>query len=192
MTDGPDDNAGSPQGAGRSPEPMVVRAWAVLVDGLAGLGTLMIGGLMAIICADIAVRNLLGGSLPLVSELGALALVMIVYLQLATTIRHNRLVRSDILLSLLGGAAPRLRLVLETLFDITGLVVIAIIAWATVGIVERDLQVGQYIGVTGVLILPTWPFRALILLGATVAALQFLFQLLDRLRRLARGEGQSS
>lgn len=192
MTDGPEDKAGAPHEAGRSPEPLAVRAWGALVDGLAGLGTLMIGGLMAIICADIVVRNLLGGSLPLVSELGALALVMIVYLQLATTIRHNRLVRSDILLSLLGGAAPRLRLVLETLFDITGLIVISVIAWATVGIVERDLQVGQYIGVTGVLILPTWPFRALILLGATVAALQFLFQLLDRLRQLARGEGQRS
>ena len=192
MPNGSEVDPGPPRGAGRSPEPLAVRAWGVLVDGLAGLGTLMIGGLMLIICADILVRNLLGGSLPLVSELGALALVMIVYLQLATTVRHNRLVRSDILLSLLGGAAPRLRMVLETLFDLTGLAVITIIAWATVGIVERDLQVGQYIGVTGVLILPTWPFRALILLGATVAALQFLFQLLDRLRRLARGEGQTS
>lgn len=192
MSHRPEDTDGSPPGAGRSPETLILRAWAALVDGLAGLGTLMIGGLMLIICADIVVRNLMGFSLPLVSELGALALVMIVYLQLATTIRHNRLVRSDILLSLLGGIAPRLRLALETLFDITGLMVIALIAWATLGILERDIQVGQYIGVTGVLILPTWPFRALILLGTTVAALQFLFQFFYRLRLLARGEGLQS
>ncbi|MDN3516366.1 TRAP transporter small permease [Aquisalimonas lutea] len=185
-----DNAAGGAEGPSR-PQPLAIRAWGWVVDGLAVLGTGMIGVLMAIICADILARNLLGGSLPLVSEFGALALVMIVYLQLATTIRHRRLVRSDILLNLLDAPAPRLRMVLECLFDLVGAVVIAVIAWSTLGMLERDIAVGQYIGVTGVLILPTWPFRALILLGAGVAALQFVFQLAYRLRLVAAGKGQT-
>jgi TRAP-type C4-dicarboxylate transport system permease small subunit len=65
-----------------------------VVDGIAALGTLLIVGLMAIICADIVARNVLGGSLPLVSELGALLVVMIVALQLAATVRADRLART--------------------------------------------------------------------------------------------------
>ena len=140
---------------------------------------------MAIICADIVARNGLGQSLPLVSELGALALVMIVYLQLATTIRHDRLVRADILITGIGLRFPRAGLMLETLFDAAGAVVIAILAWSTLGILERDLRATEFIGVTGVLTVPTWPFRVLILLGATVAAIQFVLQAVERLTRFA-------
>jgi TRAP-type mannitol/chloroaromatic compound transport system permease small subunit len=36
-----------------------------------------------------------------------------------------------------------------------------------------------------VLTLPTWPFRALILLGVAVAAVQFVLQAVERLSRFA-------
>ena len=62
------------------------------VEGLAALGTILIGFLMLIICADIVARNLMGSSLPLITELGALTLVMIVYLQLAATVRADPVV----------------------------------------------------------------------------------------------------
>jgi TRAP-type mannitol/chloroaromatic compound transport system permease small subunit len=120
-----------------------------------------------------------------VSELGALALVMIVYLQLATTIRHDRLVRADILMAGIGMRFPRVGLIMETLFDTVGAVVLAILAWSTLGILERDLRATEFIGVTGVLTLPTWPFRALILLGVAVAAVQFVLQAVERLSRFA-------
>jgi TRAP-type C4-dicarboxylate transport system permease small subunit len=188
VADGPDDEAGARSALRRPPgllPGLMARAWAYLVDGLAALGTVMIGALMVIICADIVARNGLGQSLPLVSELGALALVMIVYLQLATTIRHDRLVRADILIAGIGLRFPRLGLVLETLFDAAGAIVIAIIAWSTLGILERDLRATEFIGVTGVLTVPTWPFRVLILLGAAVAAIQFVLQAVERLTRFA-------
>lgn len=184
MSDGPDEQAGAPSAVRRLPG-LLARTWAYLVDGLAALGTVMIGALMVIICADIVARNGLGQSLPLVSELGALALVMIVYLQLATTIRHNRLVRADILIAGIGMRFPRVGLMMEALFNVVGAVVIAILAWSTVGILERDLRATEFIGVTGVLTIPTWPFRVLILVGVTVAAVQFVIQALERLTRLA-------
>jgi TRAP-type C4-dicarboxylate transport system permease small subunit len=186
VPDGSKQQAGASSRVRRFPSGLAL-AWGYLVDGLAALGTVMIGGLMVIICADIVARNGLGQSLPLVSELGALALVMIVYLQLATTIRHDRLVRADILIDRIGVRFPRTRLLMETLFDVAGAAVIAILAWSTLGILERDLRATEFIGVTGVLTLPTWPFRVLILLGVAVAAIQFAIQAVERLTRFATG-----
>lgn len=132
----------------------------------------MIGVLMVIICADIVFRNLLGSSLPLVSELGALVLVMIVYLQLATTVRADRLARTDIFLPSFKRRFPKLGGVLAAVFDLVGAGMIGLIAWSTLRIFEKDLSSGEYIGVTGIATLPTWPFRALILLGVAVAAIE--------------------
>jgi TRAP-type mannitol/chloroaromatic compound transport system permease small subunit len=166
----------------------VATAWNWLVDGLGALGTVLIGVLMLIICADAAARNFTGGSLPMISEASALTLVMIVYLQLATTIRHDRLARTDLFLGMLKRRAPRAGALLSGVFDLTAAVALGVIAWSTITILERDFSRGEYIGVTGIATLPTWPFRALILLGITVAAVQCVIQVAGALRRTAKGE----
>jgi TRAP-type C4-dicarboxylate transport system permease small subunit len=152
----------------------LIRLWSFITEGLAVLGTVMIGVLMVIICADIVFRNLFGSSLPLVSELGALLLVMIVYLQLAATIRADRLARTEIFTTPLKRRSPRLALWLEAVFDLVGGAMIGLIAWSTIDILEKDIAAGQFIGVQGIATLQTWPFRALILLGVTAAAIEFL------------------
>ncbi len=159
------------------------RAWALVVDGLAALGTVMIGLLMLVICADVVARNLFGGSLPLVSELGALMLVMIVYLQLATTVRADRLARADIFFLAVTEGRPRARAILTAIFNAAGAALVGGIAWSTLRILEKDYASNEYIGVTGIATLPTWPFRALILLGVTVAAIEFLVRTAAALRR---------
>ena len=162
--------------------PALVRVWALIVDGLAVAGTLLIGALMVIICADIVFRNLLGSSLPLVSELGALMLVMIVYLQLAATVRASRLARTEIFLPPIQRRFPKVGAVVAGLFDLTGAAMLGLIAWSTLSIFEKDLSSGEFIGVTGIATIPTWPFRALILLGVTVAAIEFVMQAISSLR----------
>lgn len=152
-------------------------AWGWLVDGMAVVGTALIVVLMIIICSDVVARNFFGASLPLVSELGALTLVMIVYLQLGTAIRHNRLARADIFIDGLQMKRPRAAAILGCVFDIVGAVMLAIIAWSTLRILESDISRGQYIGVTGVFTLPTWPFRLAILFGMVVSAIQFVIQI---------------
>lgn len=158
------------------------RIWSRVVESLAVLGTVMIGGLMLIICADIVFRNLLGSSLPLVSELGGLLLVMIVYLQLAATIRAERLARTDIFLPLLGGRLLPLRRLLVAAFNLVGAFVIGLIAWSTLGILEKDLASGEFIGIPGIATLQTWPFRMLILVGVAVSAVEFLLRALAAFR----------
>ncbi|WP_372424469.1 TRAP transporter small permease subunit [Salinarimonas chemoclinalis] len=161
------------------------RAWNALVDGLAAVGTLLIGVLMLIICSDVVARNLLGASLPLVSELGALTLVMIVYLQLAAAIRHDRLARTELVFGALRASRPRLGAALSAAFDLVGAAALAALAWSTISILERDLRSGQFIGVTGVMTAPTWPFRVLIVAGLAVSAIQFAIQVVEALRAVA-------
>lgn len=171
-------------------DPLILRIWAFIPDSMAAIGTALIGVLMVIICADVVARNLMGASLPMVSELGALGLVMIVYLQLATTIRHDRLARTELFITGFAARHPRMGALLYAVFDLVGLVTLAVIAWATVGIVERDLSSGEYIGVTGVMTLPTWPFKAAIVAGMVVSALQFLLQVLFGLRAATQKESR--
>lgn len=173
--------------ADAAPAARLARAWAVLVDGMAAAGTAMIGVLMLVICADVVARNLLGASLPLVSELGALMLVMIVALQLATAVRHDRLARTDMVLGNLRARRPRAGALLAASFDLAGAVAIAVLAWATVGILGRDMARGEFIGITGGAVVPVWPFRAVIAAGLTIAAAQFALQTLALLRTAWRG-----
>ncbi|TNB48411.1 TRAP transporter small permease [Martelella lutilitoris] len=158
---------------GRPPK-VLGRTWHILVDGLAALGTVLILVLMLVISADIFMRNLLGSSLPLVSELGALLLVMIVSLQLATTIRADRLARTEIFFPAFRLKRPVAGSLLSAVFNLTGAAMIGLIAWSSFLILQKDWASGEYIGVTGIATLPVWPFRAFIVLGVSVAALEFL------------------
>ncbi len=167
--------------------PILRRSWGFLVDALAATGTLLIGVLMLVICADAVARNTMGASLPLVSELGALMLVMIVYLQLATTVRADRLARTEIFFTGFRESFPRAGAVLSAIFDAVGAAAVGGIAWSTIRILEKDWKSGEYIGVTGIATLPTWPFRVLILLGVTVAAIEFLMHVAAALRFAASG-----
>ena len=147
---------------------MIARAWHWLVEAFAALGTVLIGVLMLIICADIVARNLMGASLPLVSEGGAL----LVALQLAATVRAGRLARTEVFITPFSARFPTGGAILSALFDLTGAVVLGIIAWASIRVVGKDFEAGEFIGITGMATLPTWPFRVLILAGFAIAAVE--------------------
>ena len=166
-------------------EPLPLRLWNHAVDGLAALGTLMIVVLMGMIFADVLARNLIGGSLPLISELGALTLVMIVFLQLGTTVRNDRLARTEFFLDAVEARRPRLAAFFTGIWHLFGIAVCAGIAWSTWGILMRDLSARNFIGIPGVATMPTWPFRSFILLGIAVATLQFVVQATIAFRRAA-------
>ena len=162
------------------------RGWQRLVEGFAALGTLLIGVLMVIICADIVARNVFGGSLPLVSEAGALLVVALVALQLAATVRAGRLARTEVFILPFSDRYPIAGAVLQALFNLTGAVVLGVIAWASIRVVGKDMAAGEFIGITGMATLPTWPFRVLILAGFAVAAVECLVRVLAAVRE-ARG-----
>lgn len=165
----------------RQPGP-VMRGWARLGDALGAISTLLIAVLMLLICTDAFARNVFGGSLPLVSELGAALLVAIVYLALATTIRNNRLARTDVFMAWLAADHPRAAALLSAFYDLIGAAMLALIGWAGFLTLARDMSGGKYIGIQGVLTFPVWPFGAAFVLGLSVACIQFLLQAIHALR----------
>lgn len=172
-------------GAGATPPPgrrEPLRWWNRGVDALAALGSIMIVILMAMICADVLVRNIAGGSLPLIAEAGALTVVLIVFLQLGAAVRNDRLAATEFVAEALAGRSPRAAGVLRALFDLCGAAICAGVAWASWGILANDLAHGEFIGIIGIATMPTSPFRALIFIGAAVAAIQFVLMAVRRLR----------
>lgn len=170
---------------GEAVEGGLERAWRGVVEAFAALGTVMIGVLMVIICADIVARNAMGASLPLVSEAGALLVVALVALQLAATVRARRLARTEVFILPFSEYSPRGGAILNALFDLVGAVILGLIAWASIRVLEKDLDASEFIGVTGIATLPTWPFRVLILAGFAVAAVEFAVRVLAGLRLIA-------
>ena len=177
----PDSNPNGAEGHHSLPS----RIWGGVVNTLAALGTALIAGLMLIICADIVARNGMGASLPLVSELGALLLVMIVCLQFAATVRADRLARAGLFIDPLRINRPRVSAGLEAVFSLGGAVLIGMMARATLDVMITDFSRGEFIGTPGLGTLPTWPFRLFILVGLTVAALEFLVRALRNIRAAA-------
>jgi TRAP-type C4-dicarboxylate transport system permease small subunit len=182
-----DKNSSPAETASPPGEPGGMGLWNRGVDGLAALGTVMIVALMAMIAADVLVRNLFGASLPLIAELGALTVVLIVFLQLGTAVRNDRLASTDFLLEALTARKPAGAAALRALWDLCGAALCAGIAWSSWHILWRDIEHREFIGVTGVLTMPTSPFRALIFIGAAVAAIQFVLLALSRIRTARTG-----
>lgn len=170
-------------------ETRMERIWHRVVETFAALGTVLIGVLMLIICADIIARNTMGASLPLVSEGGALLVVTLVALQLAATVRAGRLARTEVFIVPVARRFPRVGALLNGLFDLVGAVVLGLIAWATLRVVEKDFSAAEFIGVSGIATLQTWPIRVLILAGFTIAAIEFAVRAITALRR-ATGAGR--
>lgn len=168
---------------GEATESGLEKVWHRLVETFAALGTVLIGVLMLIICADIIARNAMGASLPLVSEGGALLVVTLVALQLAATVRAGRMARTEVFIVPFTDRFPKAGAVLEGIYDLTGAVVLGIIAWASIRVIEKDIAAAEFIGVPGLATLPTWPFRVLILAGFAVAAVEFAVRILAALRR---------
>lgn len=169
--------------AGEAAEGRLERVWHRLVEAFAALGTLLIGVLMCIICADIVARNTMGASLPLVSEGGALLVVTLVALQLAATVRAGRLARTEVFIVPFTERFPKAGTALQGFYDLVGAVVLGIIAWASIRVIEKDISAAEFIGIPGLATLPTWPFRVLILAGFAVAAVEFAVRILALFRR---------
>lgn len=172
----------------RRPESRIERVWHIIVEGLAAVGTVLIGVLLVIICADIIARNSMGASLPLISEAGALLVVMIVALQFAATVRANCLARTEFFIVPFTNRHPRAGAALSAIFDLVAMLMLGLIAWGTLRVLEKDYNAAEFIGIVGIATLPTWPVRVLILIGFAVAVAEFLVRFIHALRRALGGQ----
>ncbi|MCS6890456.1 MAG: TRAP transporter small permease subunit [Rhodovarius sp.] len=157
-----------------------------LLDALAAIGTIWTFGLMLLICADVIGRSFLNAPITGVAEIAAHSVVGIVFLQIGATIYCERMTRADFLIERLRRALPRLGLSLEALFLLVGGLVMAFIAQAAWPGLWNAVDRREFFGVQGLFTVPTWPFRALIVLGGAAGALAYATLLLRTLWRLLR------
>jgi len=154
---------------------------------LAAIGTVWIFALMLVVVADVLGRNFFDAPITGVAEFAARSVASIVFLQLAAAICSGRMTRSDFLLQILGKRSPSAVRLLELANVVVGallFVALAVISWPEFA---DSLGSHEYFGVQGVYMVPTWPFRGLIVVGSIAAALAYLTCIPGLLRRGAGG-----
>jgi TRAP-type mannitol/chloroaromatic compound transport system permease small subunit len=156
-----------------------------LVDALNAMGSVVIAAVMVLMCADVLMRNLFARPIDGVAELVATSIIVVVFLQLPATLRHGRMSRADLYIDPLLVRSPRAGRRLRAVFSLFGVFACAVIAYATWPVLVRAWEDSEFWGVEGVFTFPTWPMRAVVLLGAALAAVQYLLLALQDLRSAA-------
>jgi TRAP-type mannitol/chloroaromatic compound transport system permease small subunit len=163
-------------------EPVVLRALDAVTQGLNVVGSVLILALMVLVGVDVAGRNLAGAPVAGVPEMVTLSIVAIVFLQIPAALRAGRMTRSDALLQALEARRPGVAAALETLFDLAGIAVMGVIVYASWPMFLRAWTRNDFIGAVGSFTAPTWPVKAMLILGASVLILQFAARIWRRYR----------
>ena len=175
--------AEAPPPAAGEVEPLPLRLFHGLADGMNAFGTAWIFVLMLMIVADIGGRFIFNAPIPGVTELVSLSIVGIVFMQIASTVRAGRLTRSDALLAGWRQRRPALAQTIELTSFGLGFVLLAILAHASWPALVRAWENEEYVGSLGYFTAPTWPVRLIVFFGSAVLALQFLIELVRLARR---------
>jgi TRAP-type mannitol/chloroaromatic compound transport system permease small subunit len=145
-----------------------------IVDGLNALGSGVIGLVMVLMCADVLLRNLVNRPIDGVAELVATSIIVIVFLQLPATLRHGRMSRADLFIDPFIARRPVAGRRLRALFSVAGTFACALIAYASWPMLRKAWAGDEFLGVEGVFTFPIWPMRAVVVLGAALATVQYL------------------
>jgi len=160
--------------------------WLRLLDGavvvLNAIGSLWVFLLVTIISADAFGRSFLSAPILGVVEIVAVSLSVIVFCQLADTIRLGKLTRSDTYLARLMASRSILGKLVLSGFELIGALVMVIIIVGTMPVLVQSYQRGYYIGTRGLFTFPDWPLKAVIVVGAAAALLCFLVRGIHVLR----------
>lgn len=145
-----------------------------VLNALNGLGSLWIFVLMVLINLDAFGRTFFNHPIEGVVEIVEMSIVAIVFLQLGDATRQGRLTRSDGLFQRLLGRYPGFGRFLGVVFDLLGILFMAIVLYGTVPEMIEVVEENLYYGSEGVFTAPKWPVYLIILIGSTVTLLQFL------------------
>jgi len=148
------------------------------------IGTAWVFVLLVIINLDIGGRALFNHPIRGVPEIVSLSIVACVFLQIAHTLKVDRLTRSDILLNRLAASRPGLRHLLEGVYYLVGAGLMAILFTASIPLFTRAWRIDEYVGAQGDFMAPIWPVKLIILIGCAAGTVQFLLMALGSFRNL--------
>lgn len=145
-----------------------------LLGAMNALGTVWIFLLMILINADILGRELFNAPVRGTTELLALSIVGIVFLQLGHTLMVGRMTRSDMVIDTLLQKRPPVGHALQGIYALLGAIFAFIIFWGSIAPFQDAIEIGEYVGAAGDFTAPTWPIKLLILIGSAAMGIQYL------------------
>jgi len=169
--------------------PAIVRLLNVSVVTLNAIGSLWVLLLVILICVDSFGRSFFNHPLDGVTELVAVTMAVIVFCQLADTVRLGKLTRSDAFLARLRASDRFSARCIVISFDVLGMAVMAGIIIGTWPLLTESYLRGYYIGEQGVFTLPEWPIKAIVVLGSVACLLCFFVRALDHWILVAKRRG---
>jgi TRAP-type C4-dicarboxylate transport system permease small subunit len=149
-------------------------AFDAITQGLNIVGTLLILAMAVAVNADVIGRDFFNQPIPGVLEFIGLAIVVIVFLQMANTLREERHVSNDLLMTWLFSTRPRVVAAFYAGCHLIGAALFALIAWFVWPLVADAYRGNYYAGTANVIEIPIWPFLAAIIVGAGATVVQFL------------------
>ena len=159
-------------------------ALTVVLSGLNTVGSAWILILILLINADAFGRKLFAHPIDGVIEITELSLVGIIFLQLGDATRRGKLTRSDGFFRIVQRRRPIAGRCMGALFDLLGATFMALILYGSVPLLFEAIDEGFYVGVQGLVTIPVWPVKLVVVVGAVVTGLQFLAFALRYLRPL--------
>jgi len=156
------------------PLELLDRLFGALVTGANALASLWIFVMMVMVVADVSGRFLFSSPIDGTTELVAMSVIAVLYMQIPYTLRSGRMTRSDAFHMRLTERSPALGHGLGLVFHLAGAALMAMImsaAWPkTVDAFESKF----YVGTIGVFTFPEWPMFFIVFLGCLLTAVQFL------------------
>ncbi|MFN3350528.1 TRAP transporter large permease subunit [Pseudorhodoplanes sp.] len=150
------------------------RADAGLNALLSAISSIWIFAVMALICMDVAMRALFNRPISGVVEFVALSVAGFVFLQLPSAIANRRLLRAEMLIDPLEKRLPQSAGIFNLVYVLVGAFLFAkILQWAWPDFL-RAYASGEFAGTPGAYQIPVWPFKFALIIGSTVALVQFL------------------
>lgn len=137
-------------------------------------GAVLTLAMMALICADVAGRNLFDKPLSSVPELISLALVAVVFLQLPLAVREGRLPQSTLFLDYVRNRAPLTGNMISVLFQLLSALAMAIIAYYSWPLLIKAFVRDTYTGSIGSVTVALWPVKLIIVFSCAQVSLQYL------------------
>lgn len=166
----------SPELAAAPTAGLLARCNSVLNFSLSVVSSVWIFAIMALVCADVAMRNILNAPISGVAEFIALSVPACVFLQLPSSIAQRRLMRAELAIENLEAIRPRAAAVFNTVFMLIGMLVFwKILVWAWPDF-EKAFSSGEYAGAQGAYTIPVWPFKLTLIVGSGLGLLQFARQ----------------
>lgn len=157
--------------------------FGLLIDGANAVGSILIFLLMLLILWDVASRGIYNRPVHGVAELVGMSVIVVVFSQLASSARHGRMARAEIFIDAFRVQSPRAGALLQSLWNLAGVVVCLILAWSTWPKLVDAWATSEFIGNLGLFTAPVWPMRFAVVVGTALTCLQYLVFLYRSLSR---------